>query len=108
MSLEAQLEANTKAVNRLAEIMEKGGAVTGSAKATGGASTAKPKHTDKEVTSAVVKVKKKHGDDAAKELIKTVGKADKLAEVKPENYDALYDAAVAKEAEDAEDAGGGL
>lgn len=68
---------------------------------------AAPKNTVEQVKAAAVLVKEKFGSAAAKELIKEVGKAAELKDIKPENYDAFVEACEKKvnatEDESAED-----
>jgi hypothetical protein len=66
-----------------------------------------PKYTVEEVAAAAVRVKDEIGTAAAQELIKSAGKADKLKEMKPENFDAFVEAAEALLAEQTADAGAG-
>lgn len=106
-SLEEELAANTKAVNRLADAMEKnagtGGAAAGKADkpAAGSKTTAskKPKNTVEQMKAAVMSVKEKVGADDAKALIeKMVGKKGaKLADLAnlPDKFDATVEAAEA-------------
>lgn len=80
---------------------------TAATKGTKGTKTTKPevaspKHTVEEVQAAAVAVKDKFGSPAATELIKEHGKAEKLKDIKPENYDAFVEACEAKVAEEAE------
>lgn len=64
-------------------------------KSTGKTTTtkAKPTHTRAELTAVLNELKENKGASVAKELIKSVGKSDKLAEVADANIDALFDAA---------------
>lgn len=57
---------------------------------------AAPKHTAEEVKAAAVSIKDAFGQPAAKELIKSAGKAEELKAIKPENYDAFVEACEAK------------
>lgn len=92
------LEDNTAALN--ANTAALGKAPAAAATTTTKATTTKaekaekvaPKNTVEKVKAAAVKVKEKFGSAAAKELIKTVGLAAELKDIKPENYDAFVDA----------------
>lgn len=104
MALEDVMVANTTAMQELTKALLAGKA---GKPATTTTTTAKePAHTFAEVTAQCIAVKTALGDDKAKELIKDVGKAKILKEVKPENFDALYDACAAALA--AADESGGL
>lgn len=58
-----------------------------------------PKITQDQVNAALIKIKDSFGMEHAKAIIKEVGKAEKMAEIKPAQYQAVHDAAVAKHAE---------
>lgn len=76
----------------------------GDSSATAGESSKGGKFTKEQMTAALNDVKEKLGVASAKELIKTVGKAEKMADITdPERIDATYEAAKAKltEAEEA-------
>ena len=62
------------------------------------------KYTAEQVKAAAVKVKDELGTAEAKKLIKSAGKADELAAIKPENYDAFI--AACEAAINGEDDGG--
>lgn len=66
-----------------------------------------PKITQDQVNAALIKLKDDYGMDHAKAIIKEVGKAEKMAEIKPAQYQAVYDAAVKKHAELSEGGSGG-
>jgi hypothetical protein len=104
MALEQVIEANTEAMKALTAALLSGQRpATGGGKGGGGAGKAtEPEHSFEEVTKICVRVKNEKGEDAAKDLIKTVGKAESLKKVAKENFDALFDAATAKLAEDDE------
>jgi hypothetical protein len=104
MSLEKAIEENTAALNSLtAALAGKTAAVTGTAgAATAGAKTDKPpKQTIEDVTAAAAKVKVAMSADAAKFLIKTVGKAEKMLQIKPPQF-AAFIAACEKAVESGE------
>lgn len=95
------LNANTEALKAAAS----GAAVAENVetKAAGKAKAEKkeqaPKITQEQVNAALIKIKDDFGMDKAKEVIKEFGKVDKMAEIKPAQYQAVYDAAIAKHAE---------
>lgn len=112
MSLEAAIAENTAAVNKLIALMEKGGALPASAPAATpaaepteaapapAAEAKKPGRPKKEepkapavsfdeVKAALLKVKGEKGAGAAKAIIATVGKADAMADMKPDTYAAV-------------------
>lgn len=60
-----------------------------------------PKYSVDEVNAAAVAVKEKFNSGAASALIKEHGKADKLKDIKPENYDAFVEACEKELAEEA-------
>jgi hypothetical protein len=125
-NLLASIETLNANVATLAAAMAAGGVATSSAPAAaaaevtsnkpaasgkggkGGKATApakvEPKYTVEEVAAAAVRVKDEIGTAAAQELIKSAGKADKLKEMKPENFDAFVEAAEALLAEQNEPA----
>lgn len=55
-----------------------------------------PKVTQDEMNAAAMKLRDKFGPEITRELVSEFGKAPKLAEVKPAQYKALFDACVAK------------
>lgn len=58
---------------------------------------AKPTKTQAEVNAALIKLKDTYSDAAlAKDIIRNVGGVEKMGEIPPEKYDAVYEAAVAK------------
>ncbi len=106
MSIEEKLDALTVALNRNSTLLEKmagaGGttaaASTGDTKAAGktGKGTKAKTVSVEEMQAALVKLKDKHGTDESRAVIKKAGKVDKMADIKPADYQAVYDAAVAK------------
>lgn len=54
------------------------------------------KLTQDQVNAALIKLKDKFGMEHAKAIISEQGKAAKMAEIKPAQFQAVYDAAVAK------------
>ena len=58
-----------------------------------------PKITQDQVNAALVKIKDDFGMDEAKKIISEVGKVSKMGEIKPAQYQAVFDAAVARHAE---------
>lgn len=67
----------------------------GSAKAST-SKKSKSEFSEDEVKAMAVQIKDKFGTGEAKKLIKNAGKADSLAEIDPENYDAFMEACQAK------------
>lgn len=96
MSLEEALAKNTAALEANTAALLKGGGKP--AASGGGASAYKPKHTYDEMTAALGELKEKSGgSDLPKEVIKTVGKADKMKDITdPALIDAVYDECKAK------------
>ena len=96
MSLEEALAKNTAALEANTAALLKGGGKP--AASGGGASAYKPKHTYDEMTAALGELKEKSGgSDVPKEIIKTVGKADKMKDITdPALIDAVYDECKAK------------
>lgn len=112
MSLEEAIKANTAAVEALTAQLKAGGSAPAPAAAPapakekstkvkeGAAAAAKPKHSREEMVAAVVKVKDDFGKPEAEALIKKYSPdTGKIADVKDESIDALYDAAVARHEE---------
>lgn len=121
----AAVNANTAAVNALAAA---GGATTTAAATTEAAAevkkpakkaakaeaaepeVAKPEHTQAEVTAALVKIKDDFGIEHAREILAKY-KYAKMADIKPEHFDAVFAEAEAKHAEltaEADNGDGGL
>ena len=119
MSVDAKIDALIAALNANTEALKAAGtgtAATASAeksetkpKGKGAAATKEdaPKITQDQVNAALIKIKDDFGMDEAKKVIKEFGKVDKMAEIKPAQYQAVYDAAVAKHAELSEGGAGG-
>lgn len=115
MSIEKLLQENTEALNaNTAALLKAAGggaaaATTTTAAATGGkgkkAAADAPKITQDQVNAALVKLKEKHGTDEARAIIKDHGKVEKMGEIKPAQFQAVYDAAVAR-FEELENGGG--
>lgn len=110
MSIEALLTSLKESIDRNTAALEKAGGSAstttpvangeGGKKAGKGASkTEEPKVTQEQVNAALIKIKDDFGMEHAKTVIKEYGKCDKMAEIKPAQYQAVYDAAVAKHAE---------
>lgn len=114
MSIEALLTSLKESIDRNTAALEKVGIAApaaanneGGKKAGKGASkTEEPKVTQEQVNAALIKIKDDFGMEHAKTVIKEYGKCDKMAEIKPAQYQAVYDAAVAKHAELSGGAGG--
>lgn len=73
---------------------------------------AKPEHTQAEVNAALLKIKDDFGIEHAREILKKY-KYEKMGDITPENFDAIFKAAEAKHAElteeaDKDDTDGGL
>lgn len=106
MSIDVQIAALIAALNANTEALKAAG---GSAPAatTEKATKAKaektkdetPKITQEQVNAALIKIKDDFGMPEAKKIITDVGGVEKMAEIKPAEYQAVYDAAVAKHAE---------
>lgn len=58
-----------------------------------------PKVTQEQMQAALIKIKDDFGMDHAKAIIKEAGNADKMGDIKPAQYQAVYDAAIARHAE---------
>ena len=102
MSIEALLSELKSSVDRNTEALlalAKGGAAPAATTEKAAGKTEKkdePKLTQEQVNAALIKLKDKFGMDHAKAIISEQGKATKMAEIKPAQYQAVYDAAVAK------------
>lgn len=111
MSIEAHLVALTDALNKNTEVLAKMTGVTPSGTTAPAASGGKGgkgskggepetvKVTQEMVNAALIKIKDDFGMSEAKSIIKEVGKAEKMAEIKPAQYQAVFDAANKKHAE---------
>lgn len=105
MSLEASLDAATAAMKDLtAALIAAKGPTDKPAKAAKTAEPAAPTVTKDQVTAAAVAIKAKFGQDVAKEMIKTHGKAAELKAMKPEAFAAFVEACNAKMTEEPEEA----
>lgn len=100
MSLEQAIEKLTAALEANTAALKAGGGTKASGKTettSGGDSGYKAKHDKAAMQAALNEVKEKHGTPAAKELIKTVGGADKMADITdPKKIDEVYEAAKKK------------
>lgn len=124
MSIETLLSELKESIDRNTEALLKGASAVGTA--TGNASETKsdakadkpakgktekkeegPKITQEQMNAALIKIKDHFGMEHAKGIITEVGKAAKMADIKPAQYQAVYDAAVAKHAELTAEAEGG-
>jgi hypothetical protein len=97
MPLEDKIDTLTVAINNLTAKIQGGATVAGTAgkpAATAG-KPAKAKITVEKVSEMAAKVKTEISVDGAKHLIKTVGLADKLAEIKPAQYEVFVAACTA-------------
>lgn len=99
--LKASVDRNTEALLSLA----KGGSAAPAAEKPAKPAAEKPAKPEKEekakltqdqVNAALIKLKDKFGMEHAKAIISEQGKAAKMAEIKPAQFQAVYDAAVAK------------
>jgi len=109
MSIDTAIAALTAALLANTAALEKAGgaapyAAAAEKPATKGKATAEkkvdePKITQEQVNAALIKIKDDFGMPAAKEVIKDFGKVDKMSEIKPAQFQAVFDAAVAKHAE---------
>jgi len=107
MSIDAQIAALIAALNANTEALLKSGGTTAAATdkadakpaGKGKAKDDTPKITQEQVNAALIKIKDDFGMEHAKAVIKEFGKVDKMAEIKPAQFQAVFDAAVAKHAE---------
>ena len=99
--LTAAVEANTAALKGAGSASGKAGKET---KSETKAETYTPKHDKSKMTAALNEVKEKFDAATAKGIIKTVGGADKMADINdPQKIDETYEAAVKKLAEKKDD-----
>lgn len=117
--IEELLTEVKEALDRNTAALEKAAGVTGTQAATGGEKAGKtekapkadkkdePKVTQDQVNAALIKLKDDFSMDEAKAIIKEHGKVEKMSEIKPATYQAVYDAAVARHAELSAGSGGG-
>ncbi len=97
MGIEAKIDELVAALNRNTEALAGAAAPAGKTKTTNtNKKTEAPKVSQDEVNAALLKLKEAHGIDEAKAIVKKVGKVDKMGEIKPADYKAVYDAAVAR------------
>lgn len=110
MSIEALLTSLKESIDRNTEALLKAGSSAGASdsvsdkptKATPKEKPAKedaPKVTQEEMNAALIKLKDDFGMPEAKKIIQEHGGCEKMAEIKPAKYKAVYDAAVKKHAE---------
>jgi hypothetical protein len=118
MSIEAALQALTAAVEaNTAALKAGGGSAAAAPKADAKAAApkaeakvekaAKSKYTLDQVKAAIVKVRETQGTPAAKAIIADAGKADKMDNIKPENFDGVIAACEAALAESDDDSADG-
>lgn len=101
VALTAAVEANTAALGGKAPVAGKAEKPAATSKPA--ASAYEPKHSKEEMKAALAEVKEKQSTLAAKEIIKEVGKQDKMDEINdPKIIDLTYAAAKAKLAESEE------
>lgn len=101
LALTAALNANTAALEKAAGATTSAGA--GETKTTGkGKTTAETKKTDEpkvtqeQVNAALIKIKDAFGMPEAKTVIKEFGLVDKMADIKPAQFKAVLEGAIAK------------
>lgn len=108
MSIEALLTSLKESIDRNTAALEKAAGATTSAsagetKTTGkGRTTAETKKTDEpkvtqeQVNAALIKIKDAFGMPEAKTVIKEFGLVDKMADIKPAQFKAVLEGAIAK------------
>lgn len=110
MSIEALLTSLKESIDRNTAALEKAGGsattTTAAANNEGGkkggkaaSKTEEPKVTQEQMNAALIKIKDDFGMEHAKTVIKEHGNCDRMAEIKPAQYQAVYGAAIAKHAE---------
>ncbi len=117
MSIDAQIAALIAALAANTAALEKAaGATPAASTGKSAAAAAKDKAagavkedavTQEQMNAALVKIKDDFGMEHAKEVIVAAGGVQKMAEIKPAKYKAVFEAAVAKHAELTEGAGDG-
>lgn len=99
-ALTAALNANTAALEKYAGAAPSAGAAeTKTTKGKAGADTKKadePKVTQEMVNAALIKIKDAFGMPEAKNVIKEFGLVDKMADIKPAQFKAVLEGAIAK------------
>jgi nitrogenase molybdenum-iron protein alpha/beta subunit len=97
----AALDRNTAALQGAAGTTSAAASTEKAEKTTKGKATKEEaaKVTQEQVNAALIKIKDDFGMEHAKAIITDIGKAAKMAEIKPAQYQAVYDAAVKKHAE---------
>lgn len=107
MSLEDAINKLTAAVEANTAALKAGGsapAASGKSTKEPKAETYTPKHDKSKMTAALNEVKEKFDAATAKAIIKTVGGADKMADINdPQKIDETYEAAIKKLAEKKDD-----
>ena len=94
-ALTAALNANTAALEKAAGAAEKPAAGKGKAAAET-KKTDEPKVTQEQVNAALIKIKDAFGMPEAKTVIKEFGLVDKMADIKPAQFKAVLEGAIAK------------
>ena len=112
MSIEKHLTDLKEALDRNTDALLKAGntaAPAAETKTTKGAgkAPAAEKITQEQVNAALIKIKDDFGMEEAKGVIKSHGKVEKMSEIKPAQYQAVFDAAIARHAELTEGGGAG-
>ena len=104
MSLEDAITKLTAAVEANTAALKGAGGSTGKAAKETKTETYTPKHDKSKMTAALNEVKEKFDAATAKGIIKTVGGADKMADINdPQKIDETYEAALKKLAEKKDD-----
>ena len=101
LALTAALNANTAALEKAAGAAPAAGAAetktTTKGKTTAEAKKAdEPKVTQEQVNAALIKIKDSFGMPEAKTVIKEFGLVDKMADIKPAQFKAVLEGAIAK------------
>lgn len=108
MSIDKKIDDLIEALDRNTAALSKAGGQTASAPAETTTATRTKKAAAKDevakitqemVNSALIKIKDDFGMPEAKAVIQEHGKCEKMAEIKPAQYTAVYEAAVVRHAE---------
>lgn len=98
-ALTAALNANTAALEKSAGAAPDAAEKPAAGKGKGAAETKKadgPKVTQEQVNAALIKIKDAFGMPEAKTVIKEFGLVDKMADIKPAQFKAVLEGAIAK------------
>lgn len=99
LALTAALNANTAALEKAAGAAPSAGETKTTTKGKVAAETKKadePKVTQEQVNAALIKIKDSFGMPEAKTVIKEFGLVDKMADIKPAQFKAVLEGAIAK------------